>query len=49
MAKVDWKRINQNIKMQKSLIRNGNTPHIRDMARHQLHKMLEKVKTYGTQ
>ena len=44
MAKVDWKRINQNIKMQKSLIRNGKTPHIRDMARHQLKLMMLKLK-----
>lgn len=44
MEKVDWKKINQNIKMQKSLIKNGKTPHIRDMARNQLKLLKQKVK-----
>jgi hypothetical protein len=48
MDKIDWKTINKNIKMQRSLVKNGKTPHIRDMARHRLYTMLAQVKTYGT-
>jgi DNA-binding MltR family transcriptional regulator len=46
MTKDEWKKINLNIKMQRSLVKNGRTPHIRDMARHRLYKMLAKVKEY---
>jgi hypothetical protein len=48
MEKIDWKTINKNIKMQRSLVKNGKTPHIRDMARNRLYNMLEKVKQHGT-
>jgi hypothetical protein len=48
MEKIDWKKINLNIKMQRSLVKNGRTPHIRDMARNRLYAMLEKMKQYGT-
>lgn len=41
LTRDEWKRIDQNIKMQKSLIRNGKTPHIRDMARHRLKMILQ--------
>jgi hypothetical protein len=49
MTKDEWKQLRLNIKMQRSLVKNGKTPHIRDMARHRLYKMLAKVKQYATQ
>jgi hypothetical protein len=42
--KVDYQMLRKTIKIQKSLIRNGKTPHIRDMARHRLKLILERVK-----
>ena len=41
MTKDEWKQLRLNIKMQRSLVKNGRTPHIRDMARHRLYKMLD--------
>jgi hypothetical protein len=42
LSKDEWARLNQNIKMQRSLIKNGRTPHIRDMARNRLKLVLDK-------
>lgn len=45
MAKLksyEWQRLNSSIKMQKSLVKNGRTPHIRDQARYRLRLLLEK-------
>jgi hypothetical protein len=41
MTKDEWQRLKQNIKMQRSLVKGGKTPHIRDMARHRLYKLLD--------
>lgn len=46
ITKEMWQRLNQNIKMQKSLIRNGKTPHIRDEARHRLKLIIEQKRKY---
>lgn len=41
MEKINYQMLNKTIKIQKSLIRNGNTPHIRDQARYRLKLILE--------
>lgn len=46
LTKDEWRRLDANIKMQKSLIRNGKTPHIRDEARHRLKMIIEKKRQY---
>jgi hypothetical protein len=42
--KKDYEMLRKTIKIQKSLIKNGKTPHIRDMARHRLKIILERAK-----
>lgn len=52
MAKLkahEWQRLNQSIKMQKSLIKNGRTPHIRDRARYMYKILLEKKREAETE
>lgn len=41
MEKINYQMLNKTIKIQKSLIRNGKTPHIRDQARYRLKMILE--------
>lgn len=41
MEKINYQMLNKTIKIQKSLIRNGKTPHIRDQARYRLRLILE--------
>lgn len=46
VTKEMWQRLNQNMKMQKSLIRNGKTPNIRDQARYRLKLIIQQAKQY---
>ena len=46
ITKEQWQILYQNIKMQKSLIRNGKTPHIRDQAKYRLKLIMEQKKKY---
>lgn len=47
MTKDELQRLKLNIKMQRSLVKGGKTPHIRDMARHRLYKLLDLQRQYA--
>lgn len=47
MTKEQFKQLRQNIKTQRSLVKGGKTPHIRDMARHRLYQLLDLQRYHG--